>query len=162
MSAARKLETGTSSVRSPTTRKAVSGRSFANSFSAPCACAIERISIQWPRSMIVTSVDNSSHSGMPGYPSATAALKRNATEMARAMRVIIPGRRSRSSRIAPWTNTKPPYRKTAVPKTGEIHLTPGKCGAVYPNARCSMCPHTSVGIVRRKDSQNLRLNMAIL
>ena len=34
--------------------------------SAPCAWVIERISIQWPSSMIVTSVASSSQSGMPG------------------------------------------------------------------------------------------------
>jgi hypothetical protein len=66
MSPSRSSLTGTSSVRSPTMRTAVSGRSLASSFSAPCACEIERISIQWPRSMIVTSVASSSHSGIPG------------------------------------------------------------------------------------------------
>ena len=33
---------------------------------APWAWEIDRISIQWPRSMIVTRVASSSHSGMPG------------------------------------------------------------------------------------------------
>ena len=42
------------------------GSSFASSASAPWACVIERISIQWPSSMIVTSVASSSQSGMPG------------------------------------------------------------------------------------------------
>src|SRR4051812_44387859 len=36
------------------------------------------------RSMIVTSVASSSQSGIPGYPSVTATLKTNATEMASA------------------------------------------------------------------------------
>ena len=39
---------------------------FTSSFNAPYACAIERISIQWLRSMIVTSVASSSQSGIPG------------------------------------------------------------------------------------------------
>jgi len=58
--------------------------------------------------MIVTSVVSSSHSGMPGNPNVTAALKTNATEIASAMSVIMPGSRSFSSRIAPWMKTRPP------------------------------------------------------
>ncbi len=91
-----------------TTRTAVSGSSFASSFSAPCAWAIERISIQWPSSMTVTSVASSSQSGIPGYPSVTATLKTKATVMASEMSVIIPGSRLRSSRAAPWRKTRPP------------------------------------------------------
>ena len=53
-------------MRSPTIRIAVLGKSFANSLTAPRACEMERISIQWPRSMIVTRVASSSQSGMPG------------------------------------------------------------------------------------------------
>lgn len=37
-------------------RIAVSGRSLASSLSGPFACAIERISTQWPSSMMVTKV----------------------------------------------------------------------------------------------------------
>ena len=50
--------------RPSSTRVAVSGSSFASSFSAPCACVMERISIQWPSSMIVTSVASSHQSGI--------------------------------------------------------------------------------------------------
>src|SRR5574338_378792 len=58
---------GTSSKRSPplppTTRVAMSGSSLTSSASAPCAWVTERISIQWPSSMMVTSVASSSQSG---------------------------------------------------------------------------------------------------
>ena len=60
----------TSSTRSSdpsrTTRTAVFGSSLASSARAPCAWLIERISIQWPSSMMVTSVASSSQSGIPG------------------------------------------------------------------------------------------------
>jgi hypothetical protein len=70
--------------------------------------------------MIVTSVASSHQRASPGYPSVTARLKKNATLIAREISVIMPGSRSRSSRIAPPMNTQPPYRKTAVPKTGAM------------------------------------------
>ncbi len=92
------------------------GSSFASSRSAPCAWEIERISIQWPSSMMVTSVASSSHSGMPGYPNVTAALKTNATVMASAISVIIPGSRSRSSRQAPWRNGQPAVQEHCRPE----------------------------------------------
>ena len=50
---------GTSSVPSSVTRSAVSGSSSARALSAPCAWAIERISIQWPSSMMTMSVESS-------------------------------------------------------------------------------------------------------
>ena len=65
-SPSRSAASGTSSSRPSTTRIAPAGRSFASSFSAPCAWEIERISIQWPSSITVTSVESSSQSGMPG------------------------------------------------------------------------------------------------
>ena len=86
--------TGTSSIFSPVTRVAVSGTSFANSPSAPCACMIDRISIQWPRIMMVMSVASSHQRSIPGTPRVTATLNVNATVMASEMSVIIPGRRS--------------------------------------------------------------------
>jgi hypothetical protein len=59
-SPSRSAATATSSVLSLSPiRRAVSGRSFASSFSAPCAWKIDRISIQWPSSMMVTSVASS-------------------------------------------------------------------------------------------------------
>ncbi len=99
----------TSSVSSPSvTRSAVDGISFASSFSAPLAWEMDRISIQWPRSMMVTSVASSHHSGMPGKPSVTARLNRNATVMASEISVIIPGSLRRTSPMALRTKTQPP------------------------------------------------------
>jgi hypothetical protein len=93
-SPSRSSDTGTVSVLSPTMRSAVSGSSFASSFKAPCACEIERISIQWPRTMIVTSVASSHHRSEPGNPRVTARLKTKATPIASEISVIIPGRRA--------------------------------------------------------------------
>ena len=74
--------------------RAVFGSSFASSFSAPCACEIERISIQWPSSMIVTSVASSSQSGMPGIAERHGGAEHERHVIASAISVIIPGRRS--------------------------------------------------------------------
>jgi hypothetical protein len=80
--------------------------------------------------MIVTRVANSHHRATArSSPSCTIQEKRNATVMASAIRVIIPGRRSLSSRHAPWRNTQPPYRNTAVASTGGIQSDPGNSGA---------------------------------
>ena len=69
-SPSRSSPTGTSSVsvpvRSPAMRVATAGSSLASSQSAPWACEIDRISSQWPRSMIVTRVASSSQRGIPG------------------------------------------------------------------------------------------------
>jgi hypothetical protein len=73
-SPSRSSETGTSSVPPSVTRTAMSGRSFANSLSAPWACPMERISIQCPRTMIVTRVASSHHRGCPPQPKVTARL----------------------------------------------------------------------------------------
>ena len=58
--------------------------------------------------MIAINVETSSHSGMPGNPSVTAALNTNATLIASEINVIIPGSRSRNSRSPPRTKTDPP------------------------------------------------------
>lgn len=47
---------------------------------------------------MVTSVASSHHSGIPSQPSATAALYPNATVIASAIRIIMPGSRSWISR----------------------------------------------------------------
>ena len=109
MSPSRSSLTGTVSSPCSETRVAVSGSSFASSWSAPWACEIERISIQWPSSMMVTNVASShqmASARMP--PSWTTHEKTKATEMAREIRVIIPGSRARSSLLAPFRKTRPP------------------------------------------------------
>jgi hypothetical protein len=91
--------TGTSSSPPSVTRVAVSGSSFASSWSAPWAWEMERISIQCPSSMMVTRVASSHQSASASIsPSCTTQEKTKATVMAREMRVIIPGNRSFSSR----------------------------------------------------------------
>jgi hypothetical protein len=77
--------------------------------SAPLAWSMERISIQWPSSMIVTSVASSHQSATASMrPASTTIENPKATEIASAISVIIPGRRSRSSDHAPRRNTRPP------------------------------------------------------
>ena len=88
---------GTVSVASPLTRSAVSGRSAARAARAPWAWAIERISSQWPSSMIVMRVASSHQISTSKRPSVPAQLVTKATMMASEIRVIIPGCRSRSS-----------------------------------------------------------------
>ena len=87
---------------------ALSGKSLASSFSAPWALEIERISIQWPSSIIVTRVANSHQRGEASNPSSTATLKTNATVMASEIRVIIPGIRSLISPQPLFKKTSPP------------------------------------------------------
>jgi hypothetical protein len=65
MSPSRRAEIATSSIVSPTTRCAALGRRRASSRSAPEACEMDRISIQWPSSMMVTSEANSHHNASP-------------------------------------------------------------------------------------------------
>ena len=108
MSPTARAESGTVSVPAPVTRSAVSGRSSASAVSAPRAWAIERISSQWPRSMIVMSVASSHQISTSNSPSVPAQLVTNATTIARLMRVIIPGWRSANSVLAPRRKTSPP------------------------------------------------------
>jgi ubiquinone biosynthesis protein len=119
----------TCSVSPSTMRVALSGNSLASSLSAPWALEIERISIQWPSSMMVTSVASSHHKGEALKPSSTATLKTKATVIASEIKVIMPGIRSLSSPQALFKKTIPPYRKMTVPSTGSIHCEPGKLGA---------------------------------
>jgi hypothetical protein len=102
-------DTGTSSSPPSVTRVAVSGSSLASAWSAPWASWIDRISIQWPSSMMVTSVASSHQSASASMrPSSTTQEKTNATVMASEMSVIMPGSLARSSPIAPWMKTHPP------------------------------------------------------
>jgi hypothetical protein len=117
------------STPAPVTRSAVSGSSSASADRAPRAWAIERISSQWPRSMIVMSVASSHQISTSKNPSVLAQLVAKATTMASEMSVIIPGCRSRSSAAAPRMNTRPPYRKTAVPRSAGATSTTGDAGS---------------------------------
>jgi hypothetical protein len=81
----------TVSVRPATTRSAVSGRSSASAVNAPRAWAMERISSQWPRSMIVMSVASSHQISTSNQPRVPAQLVTKATTTASEIRVIMPG-----------------------------------------------------------------------
>ena len=128
--------------------------------SAPSACETERISIQRPKSMIVTSDESSHHSGIASKPSVTATLNTKATVIAREMSVIIPGVLSAISPHAPFTKIHPPETYTAIPKTTGIQRAPGTAGGVNPSTRGIISPQMSVGTVSSSVTQNLFLNIA--
>ena len=71
--------------------------------------------------MIVTSVASSHQRSTPGKPNVTARLNTKATLIASAISVIIPGRRSASSPIAPLTKTQPPCTKMSIPNRAGTH-----------------------------------------
>ena len=121
-SPSRSSEIGTTVVSSPSTRSAVSGSNSARAVRAPRAWAIERISSQCPRSMIVMRVASSHQTSTSNRPRVPAQLVAKATTMAIEMRVIIPGWRSRSSPAAPRRKTRPPYTNTIVPRTAGSEL----------------------------------------
>ncbi len=108
MSSTASSDSGTSTVPPSITRSAVSGRSSARAFKAPWAPAMERISIQWPSSMMTMSVESSHQISISKRPAWPIQLTTKATTMAIAMSVIMPGWRSASSPRAPRRNTPPP------------------------------------------------------
>jgi len=111
----------------------------------------------------VTSVASSHQRSIPGTPRVTARLHPNATLIARAMSVIIPGRRSVSSSMAPLTKTQPPYANTSVPNsTGMRREAVGPPHASYPSQCWIIGAHTMVGIDSSSVPQNLRRNISTL
>ncbi len=102
---------GTFSTVSPRTTSAVSGSSAARESSAFVVCASERISSQWPSSMITTSSASSHQNSREWFstPRVAPQLARNATVIASPISSIIPGRRARSSPSAPVRNGDPPH-----------------------------------------------------
>ncbi len=117
---------------SPTTRSASSGRSAANESSADVVCASDRISIQWPSSMItISSASSHQKSRLCGStPRLAPHDATNATVMARPISSIIPGARERISLIAPVRNGRPPQRYITVPSSGDTHCDPANSGTV--------------------------------
>ena len=104
----RRPATGTVSVPSSVTRSAVSGNRAASALRAPWAWAIERISSQWPSSMMVISVASSHQISTENSPRDPATLVMKATLIASEISVIMPGCLSRSSSRPPRRNTNPP------------------------------------------------------
>ena len=132
-------EPGRTRTTSPTTRSAgatvtvvpstiftaSSGRRAARLSSAEVVCASERISSQWPASMM-TMRSASSHqksSSASRIPSEAPHEATKATVIASAMRSIIPGLRALSSLHPPVRNGLPPHTYMTVPSTGAIQRT---------------------------------------
>ncbi len=116
----------TVTMRSPSTRSASSGRRAASESSADVVAASERISIQCPSSMM-TMRSASSHQNSSSWcrmPRLAPHDARKATVIASAMRVIMPGRRLRSSSRAPVRNGHPPHTYMTVPRTGATQRSP--------------------------------------
>ncbi|SBN41712.1 Hypothetical protein PFR_JS4_1740 [Propionibacterium freudenreichii] len=99
-------------VPEPETFSASSGRRAAKESKAVEVWARERISTQWPSSMMTTS-RASSHQNSREWSSRCRLAPhdaRKATVMARPMSSIIPGLRERISETAPVRNGQPPQR----------------------------------------------------
>ena len=112
----------TVTTRSPSTFSASSSSSAARESSAEDVCASERISTQWPSSMMTTR-SASSHqndSSSSRTPRPAPQDETNATVIARAMSSIMPGLRERTSLTAPDRNGLPPQTYMTVPSAGAI------------------------------------------
>ena len=101
----------TVSVPSPTTRSASSGSRAASESSAEVVWASERISSQWPSSMMTTrrASSHQKSSWWSRRPSVAPHEATNATVMAMPMSSIMPGLRALTSSIAPVRNGQPPH-----------------------------------------------------
>ena len=150
----------TVTVVSPSTFSASSGRRAARESSADVVWARERISIQWPSSMITIS-SASSHQKSSSWcsrPRLAPQDARNATVIARAISSIIPGLRARSSLTAPVRNGAPPHTYMTVPRTGEIHPTHAASGSGYPSSIENIIENPTTGAARTSMIQNSRRN----
>ncbi len=124
----RSSDGATVTMSSPSTRSASSGSSAASESSAELVCASDRISIQWPSSMMTIS-SASSHqksSWWSSTPRLAPHDETNATVIASPISSIIPGVRERISLIAPVRNGRPPQKYITVPSTGETHRSTGE------------------------------------
>ena len=107
-----------------------SGSSAASESSAEVVWASERISTQWPSSMMTMS-RASSHQNSSSWwsrPRLAPQDARKATVIASPMSSIIPGLRERISLTAPVRNGRPPTTYITVPSRGAIQRAPGKPG----------------------------------
>ncbi len=91
MSPATSSESGTVIVVPSRMTSAISGKSFASSFSALCAPWTARISIQCPRSMMAINVESSQKRVCGSPRSVWNTLNAYAAVIASAIKVIIPG-----------------------------------------------------------------------
>ena len=111
------------STSAPTTRSASSGSSAARESNAELVCDSERISIQWPSSMITISSASSHQYSSSGLiqPKVAAQEERKATVIASATNSIMPGRRCVISAHAPSRKGRPPQKYMTLPRIGETH-----------------------------------------
>ncbi len=145
---------------SPSTRSASSGSNAARESRAEVGCARERISIQWPSSMMTIS-SASSHqksSWWSSRPRLAPHDATNATVIARPMSSIIPGLRARISDTAPVRKGRPPQTYITVPSTGETSPSPGTSGSSYPSTIANMLEAATTGTARTSMIQNSRRN----
>ena len=98
----------TCSVPTPSTRSAVSGRSAARASRALDAWPIAFISCQWPSSITSISSTSSHQKSRSSTSASLARLEAKATVIAREIRSIMPGVRSRSSFQPPFRKGEPP------------------------------------------------------
>ena len=119
-----------SRVPSPVTRSAVSGSSSASADSAPRAWAIERISSQWPSSMIVMRVASSHQISTSNSAERAGPAGHERDQDGQRDQGHHPGLAIGSSPRAPRRKTSPPYRKTIGAEDGRRELDPRDCRKV--------------------------------
>ena len=129
--------------------------------SAPRAWAIERISSQWPSSMIVIRVASSHQISTSNSPSVPAQRVTKATTIASEIRVIIPGWRSRSSPARAADEDQAAVEEDDRAEDGG-HVLDARdrrraCSRAIPGCRRSS---RTTGIVSARLSQNLSRNIA--
>lgn len=152
------------------------GTSRTVSFSITCASAgikltsnckaldapsTERISIQCPSSMITISVTSSQKKSLPSNPNTTAELYAYATEMATAIRVIMPGAAERISFAAPVKKGQPPWKYATVDNPKSTYKDPGKVMS-KPRNSWIMGDSSSTGIVIPSETQKRMRKSAII
>ena len=113
------------------TRSASSGSSAASASSADDVAWIDRISIQWPSSMITIrrAISHQKSRSWSSRPRLAPRDAKYATVIASPISSIMPGLRAFSSDQAPVRNGRPPQKYMTVPSTGEIHGTRALSGS---------------------------------
>ena len=124
-------------VRRRPTRSASSGSSAASESSADVVCASERISIQWPSSMItIRSASSHQKSSCVVEQAEARAQRRDERDRDREPDEQHHAGLARPQlATAPVRNGRPPQTYMTVPSTGEIHATPGRRAGVAEDRR---------------------------
>src|SRR5699024_12770672 len=114
------------------------GISFTSSSSALDAPITERISIQWPSSIMSINVASSQKKSIPSNPKTVNELYTEATNIANPISVIMPGLLSFNSSNAPVINGQPPYKKI----NGE---SANKINSSFENRQSTQINNGSIG-----------------